>query len=890
MKHLKILHLEDSSSDAELVLRVLKKTDFEFERLLICEKSQYLEAFKTFNPDIILCDHSLPSFNSYEALEILKESNVRIPFILITANVSEEFAVDVIQKGADDYILKDRLQRLPIAISNALEKYRFEKERLLFLEELKEREHRFRFLIENITDVISIINPDGLAKYYSPSIISVLGYSVEEMSGKNLLDLTYADDRRRISQVLEDATKLPEIAFPIGPVKLLHKDGTWRHIEGVLTNMVDEPAIKGFLHTFKDVTERETVLLKLRQNESRLLAAQKIASLGYWQVSLPENLLYWSDEVFNIWGVNKNSEELTFNAFFERIHPDDRKSFDCHHADFVAGLADFDMEYRLLLKDGTLKWVHDKGDLIRNEKGVPVMLEGTVQDITTQRKTLEKLGLSEARHRGIVNSQTNYIIRTDLEGRYSYYNDKFFRDFGWIYPDGEALGMDSMSSIMPYHHGRVIDAVTKCLQTPNKVFQAEIDKPKPDGGIRTTLWDFVCLLDVESVPNEIQCAGIDISDRIAAEEALMKSLQRYDYVTQATFDAIWDWDLKSDSIYWGKGLDVVFGHPINDITSTSNFWNSQIHKEDVSTILSSIQSALTDKNTNWEQEYRFRKHNGEYAYVRHRGLVINDEKGIPLRMVGAIADISDQKQGELQLLELNEQLRNSTSELILSNNELQQFSYIVSHNLRSPVANILGLTDLIGSEDVTENERAPLIEELLTSGQRLDTVIKDLNKILQIKGKMNEHDEQLTLSEILDDIKEDFQEEISSVQAELVFDLSRANQLMSIRSYLSSIFYNLISNSIKYAQPGIAPRIEITSKLKKGFMIINYTDNGLGINLANKEEQIFGLYKRFHTHVSGKGMGLFIVKTQVTALGGKIAVASEVGVGTTFTIELPLTV
>jgi CheY-like chemotaxis protein len=121
---LKILHLEDVESDAELVDRALKKAGINFEKCLVDTRQEYIEALETFRPDVILSDHSLPKFNSLEALNLLKESGRDIPFILITSTVSEEFAVSVMKEGASDYVLKDRLQRLPSAVTNAVDKYR----------------------------------------------------------------------------------------------------------------------------------------------------------------------------------------------------------------------------------------------------------------------------------------------------------------------------------------------------------------------------------------------------------------------------------------------------------------------------------------------------------------------------------------------------------------------------------------------------------------------------------------------------------------------------------------------------------------------------------------------------------------------------------------------
>lgn len=135
----KVLHLEDVPGDAELVARELRKS-IDCDHLVIDSEKAYLNALEQFQPDVILCDHSLPSFNSLEALKIVKQKKLYIPFILITATMSEEVAASVVKEGADDYILKDRLKRLPNAVLNAIEKYRHEKERKALIDEVHEKE------------------------------------------------------------------------------------------------------------------------------------------------------------------------------------------------------------------------------------------------------------------------------------------------------------------------------------------------------------------------------------------------------------------------------------------------------------------------------------------------------------------------------------------------------------------------------------------------------------------------------------------------------------------------------------------------------------------------------------------------------------------------------
>jgi two-component system sensor histidine kinase UhpB len=145
---LKILHLEDLSADAELVERVMRKAQFRFESKLVLDKPDFIRALQEFTPDIILSDHSLPAFNSLEALRITRELGVTAPFILVTATVSEEYAVNMIKEGASDYILKDRLERLPNAVQNALDRYSVETERKLAVEALRSSEQKYKLLFE----------------------------------------------------------------------------------------------------------------------------------------------------------------------------------------------------------------------------------------------------------------------------------------------------------------------------------------------------------------------------------------------------------------------------------------------------------------------------------------------------------------------------------------------------------------------------------------------------------------------------------------------------------------------------------------------------------------------------------------------------------------------
>ncbi|MEO6327701.1 MAG: PAS domain-containing sensor histidine kinase [Ginsengibacter sp.] len=233
----------------------------------------------------------------------------------------------------------------------------------------------------------------------------------------------------------------------------------------------------------------------------------------------------------------------------------------------------------------------------------------------------------------------------------------------------------------------------------------------------------------------------------------------------------------------------------------------------------------------------------------------------------------------------NAEKEKRAAELIIANKDLEQFAYIISHNLRAPVANILGASSAMNYPGLSAEDKAVLSHGLTNSVMKLDDVIRDLNHILQVKGKINEVKQIVYFSELVEDISASIKNVVDRDGIEIKYDFAEIDKLLALKSYLYSIFYNLISNSIKYSQSQTPCFISIRSQITKSTIELTFTDNGMGIDLEKKGDQIFGLYKRFHANVEGKGMGLFMVKTQVEALGGKITVKSQVNKGTEFRIE-----
>ncbi|HEY3405229.1 MAG TPA: HAMP domain-containing sensor histidine kinase [Ohtaekwangia sp.] len=240
---------------------------------------------------------------------------------------------------------------------------------------------------------------------------------------------------------------------------------------------------------------------------------------------------------------------------------------------------------------------------------------------------------------------------------------------------------------------------------------------------------------------------------------------------------------------------------------------------------------------------------------------------------------------ETSLDEKSRDLLHTNQQLVIQNSELEQFSYTVSHNLRGPVASVLGLINIhkISSTEADKNEILQLIAQ---SAQSLETIIQDLNKIIEIRSDRYSIYEDVLIDRELMLITQSLNNflETNDVAIEKNID---ANNINSVKAYINSILYNLISNAIQYRSPDRKPVIKISTYHREKNIVLEVSDNGLGIDLSRFQGEIFKLYKRFHTHTQGKGLGLYLVRQQVEKLNGKIEVESQLDEGTLFRVVLP---
>lgn len=1113
---IRILHLEDQPSDAEQVARILKKAEIPFELKLVSARSQYIEALKEFKPELILSDHNLPSFNSIEALEILRNTKMKIPFVLVTGTVSEEFAVEAMRAGADDYILKDRLQRLPVATLNVLEKYRLEQEKVrsetslrninansldmicsvseegYFLhvsaaskailgytpaelvgkrpfdfvheEDLQktidsandvmsgklvtnfqnryvrkdgslvtlswstswDKQDRVRYgvardvtekniadekirqaetLLHNIEtnslDVICTIDRAGLFTYVSPASLKVLGYTPYELVGRDFKTLVYEEDKNAtaiangdvlngqdmtmfenrlvrkdgglvsllwsshyeakeqiIYCIAKDVTELKkaekviaierkklsdlfmnapvsmcitsgkdhvfELANPIyleqaGKKDIIGKSGYEvfpeleaqgllklldsiydsgkpfranemefkidREGNGQLSefyqNVLQQPYldvdgnISGLFYFGIDVTEQVLTRKKIEESERRYRQIVETAQEGIWVIDQHDTTTFVNNKLCEILGFTRDEmigKSFTFFMDKESKAPD--PSLSQKQSEGYS----FQDQIKFLSKAGKEIWTNVTANPLFTEEGDYSGVLSMVTDVTQQKEIEEE----NKKLSDVASLTVSAVIVTDTEGRITWVNKGF-----------ERITEYTLSEVIGQKPGHLLQG-SNTDKTTNKYMSEAI---KNRQGFRVEIANYSksgreYWLDIEVRPlhnSQNRLTGFmaiehDITERKKFEATLVRRDNQLTLAAQIAKLGHWEYDFLTDIFTFNDQFYDVFrttAKAVGGYTMTSaRYAELFVHPDDAAIVGQSVSDALKSVQTDFsfKAEHRIIYSDGEIGFISVHFRSIKDELGRTIKNFGVNQDITEQKKVELERLELIDSLQNK-------NKDLQQFSYIVSHNLRAPIAKIMGLVSVMDSES---DENKFMLEKLTEEATQLDDVVKDINTIVSARKSAKEKMELVNFEKKFNLIRQVLEDQITDSNASIIDDFSTTPEIWSIKSYIYSILYNLISNSIKYRKPDVPLQIEVSSSQDEKFICLSVKDNGEGIDLVKNGSKIFGLYKRFHTgSVTGKGIGLNLVKTHAESLGGRVEVDSQLNVGTTFRVYIP---
>jgi PAS domain S-box-containing protein len=741
-------------------------------------------------------------------------------------------------------------------------------------ESLRQNEERFRSLVQHSSDVIAILEPDGMIRYVSPSLERILGYRPDDLIDRNLFSLVHPEE---LSSIRETFAKMAEGGDMLlyATLRLRHRDESWRALECIGSNQMTHPAIRGIVMNSRDITPRRQAEEAARQRENQLAVILDTLPVGVWVIDATGRIVLSNPAGRQIWCGNQSVEIEHFS---------ERKGFWASTGRPVApdqwGLArairDGETSREEIVDiecfDGTRKTILNSAAPILNAWGE---IEGAVavnEDITDYRRAQQ----AARRLAAIVECSEDAILSKTLDGRIVSWNAAAERLYG--YTAEEAIGQ-SIEFLIPPDRLDEARGVLERIARGEHSRHYETQRIRKDGA---RLDVFVTISPIRDSNGRIAGASSimrDITENKRVEQALLESEKRYRTVVRATQDAVYDLDLASGAMWMNEQLQTQFGYEIDPDDLSHAWWTERLHPEDKARVEASLQAAIADGDTFWSKEYRFRRPDATYAYVFERGYILRDANGSPLRMIGSMMDITTRHWAE-------QHLRNAVADLERSNRELEQFAYVASHDLQEPLRMIASYTQLLALNyrNQLDPDALEFIDYAMDGANRMQLLINDLLAYSRVgtRGRpCQPTDLHSALGYAMANLAVAVQESGAVViNTELPTAPADASQI-------TQLFQNLIGNAIKF-RGSATPRILVSAQRRGADWQISIRDNGIGIE-PRHHDRIFQIFQRLlnRKDCPGTGIGLALCKRIVERHGGRIWVESESGKGATFHFTIP---
>ncbi|WP_025616019.1 PAS domain-containing protein [Cellulophaga baltica] len=723
--------------------------------------------------------------------------------------------------------------------------------------------------------------------YWSDKVYNILGLGKDSIlesfeSLKTLLfeeDISLLEEKRKKSiatgeeYILENRVKRPD-----GSIIWIRQKGTY---------VKNEDGVPVFYEgTIQDITESKLVSLSLEDTIQRYNLVTKATSDAIWDLDFKTGEIFRGENYVKLFGYSKeNMSSKDTNIWERHIHPEDHnRVVNSFNSSIEKGDYFWEEQYRFLNVNKDYSNVVDKAFIVRNEYGEALRMVGSMQDVTEKLQAIEDIKRSNERFEKVSEATNDGIWDWDLVNDVVFHGPGYAELFGYPKNEGRADPVIWISRIHPEDKPKVLELVNNLVEfKTQEYFNCEYRYLKSNG-------EYAHVSDRGSVMKNDQGdvirivgAAQDITDRVQYTAQIKNANERFEKIAEATQDAIWDWDLVNNSLYQGKGYQTLFGYDPSEGDVTFEFWRTKVHPEDLKHALASTENLLKENTgTYFKSEYRYLKSDGTYAYVIDRGSVMRNDDGEVVRMVGAMQDVTDNRNYQESLRKLNLNLEKQADELLRYNEELEQFAYVVSHDLQEPLRMISSFLMLLEKKynHVIEDEGKKYIHFAVDGAKRMRQIILDLLDFSRV-GKSEEELVALDLNEILAEVTSIFQQEIIAKEATLIVP-----ELPTIKSYsllILQLFQNLIGNAIKYQKEGVKPVIEVTYEELPNHHKFSVSDNGIGID-SEYYDKIFVIFQRLHSRnqYNGTGIGLALVKKIIENLKGKIWVTSKKGEGSTF--------
>ena len=607
-------------------------------------------------------------------------------------------------------------------------------------------------------------------------------------------------------------------------------------------------------HRIED-SERKNVEEALRESESRLQRAQEISHIGSWEFDLINNLLIWSDETYRIFGLKPQEFEATYEAFLKYVHPDDRAAVDTAYSGSLRdGRNNYEIEHRIVRKNGGIRFVHEKCEHVRDETGQIIRSYGMVRDITEQKLLDEKI-----RHlASFPQLNPSPVIEVDQSGSIIYQNPATQK----LFPDLSRLSIHHpfLSDWKP-----VIQELDDTNWSKNVIREITIDQSHYQQII------------APYEKNKIRLYGINITKLKEIETELRKSEEKYRNIVENTTSMIMV--TKPDGIisYLSPSSTQVIGYTPNELIGTNPVI---FHPDDIKKVQQALSRALKgEKGSGFE--YRAISKKGQIKWISHSWSPIFLDNKLH-SIVSVIDDITERRTTEDRIKKLNESLMHRSFELEAANKELETFSYSVSHDLRAPLRSIDGFSQAVLEDyaDKLDKQGKEYLQRIQNSTRRMEQLIDDMLRLSRLT-RTEMVRQNVDMGQIATSIIENLKK--ANPKRKIKFILHDNLFVKGDKNLLTILLQNLLGNAWKFTKKRKQSNIEFGKIKKEKEIVFFIRDNGAGFNMkyANK---LFTPFQRLHDDVDyqGTGIGLGIASRIIHRHGGRIWAEAEEEKGAVF--------
>lgn len=841
--------------------------------------------------DIKRCNRALAALLGYDAdviqsgnhLSLLPErqsdganSSSVLKALIQGALTSEMVTMEIEYLHSNGRILDLEVRSIPIPESNDLCFFLFKD--LTGLREAEEfsdlNQQRFETIFKQAPISIAIGSTEDEILSINPQFTRFLGYSQDEILGKSFSEITHPNDQEKSLQLHRKMLETKGERFKMAK-RYLRKDGTYVWGQSVAIPMYDE-------------NDNASVVLSMQLDINELkLAQEDLAEQEMFLRSITENL---NDGVVVI---NKDGEVNYANSACQdfigipktdTLVMDWAKEFGIYEPDEITPLKEEDRPMvraiggetiygvPLFIKktaDGVGRHVLIDAIPLKDPDGEFDQVMGVFRDISEIRSAEREIEEGSDRLSALVRSVPEMIFRIDQEGRCLYYKADSPVKLSFDPADFAGRLMSEIFSPDSFklHYGRLTQAI-ETGELQQYEYETEVD-----GETRYFEARIVKASDVEAV-----VFVRDISDRKISQTELINNEQRL----RALFDAWPDllFRLSSDGVFLDykaeKAEELLvppeffMGKTIEEALppDEADFFNYQIKK------------ALNQKEDR-VFEYKVPLTDRVLDYEGRIVKAANDE------LVFFGRNITLKKKQEEELQEVNRLLEIQAAELLELNKDLEHYAYYAAHDIKGPMNNIKTLLMMIKEQDGVKPDSQILFEKAEDAVVEMRRIVDALNDVLGLKKSLQVKAGGSDVAETLDRVMIGLNEMIDGNNVVISTNLTGSERCILASVHLYSVLQNLVINAIRYQRAGVRSKIEINSVDDRGMLELRVKDNGMGIDLEANKFKLFRMFKRFHDHVPGRGIGLYMVKSIVESYGGTIDVDSVVDEGTEFTIRIP---